>query len=62
MTTPMSGPAPTSPSWPNPGTRYLDWELDDPAGRPVETVRPVRDEIEQRVRALLTDLDVPVQV
>jgi len=45
-----------------PGTRYLDWELDDPAGRPVEAVRPVRDEIEQRVRALLTDLDVPVQV
>ena len=45
-----------------PGTRYVDWELDDPAGRPVEAVRPVRDEIEQRVRALLTDLDVPVQV
>jgi len=45
-----------------PGTRYLDWELDDPAGKPVDAVRPVRDEIEQRVRALLSDLDVPVQV
>ena len=43
-----------------PGTRYLDWELDDPAGKPVEAVRPVRDEIEQRVRALLSELDVPI--
>lgn len=41
-----------------PGTRYLDWELDDPAGKGVEEVRPVRDEIEQRVRRLLTELDV----
>lgn len=45
-----------------PGKRYLDWELDDPAGKPVEAVRPVRDEIELRVRALLSDLAVPVQV
>jgi arsenate reductase (thioredoxin) len=43
-----------------PGKRYEDWPLDDPAGRPVEEVRAVRDEIEQRVRALLTDLGVPV--
>ena len=43
-----------------PGTRYEDWQLDDPAGQPVEAVRPVRDEIERRVRQLLTDLDVPV--
>jgi arsenate reductase (thioredoxin) len=42
-----------------PGRRYEDWPLDDPAGRPVEDVRAVRDEIEQRVRALLTDLGVP---
>ncbi|MDF5759407.1 arsenate reductase ArsC [Spongiactinospora sp. TRM90649] len=42
-----------------PGKRYLDWELDDPAGLPVEDVRPIRDEIERRVRALLTDLGVP---
>ena len=42
-----------------PGTRYLDWELDDPAGKPVDAVRPVRDAIEQRVRSLLAELDVP---
>jgi arsenate reductase len=39
-----------------PGTRYLDWELDDPAGRGVDAVRPIRDEIEARVRQLLTEL------
>jgi arsenate reductase (thioredoxin) len=39
-----------------PGKRYLDWELDDPAGRPVEEVRPIRDEIDRRVRALLEEL------
>jgi arsenate reductase (thioredoxin) len=39
-----------------PGTRYLDWELDDPAGLPVEQVRPIRDEIEHRVRALVEEL------
>jgi protein-tyrosine-phosphatase len=41
-----------------PGKRYEDWELDDPAGQSVDAVRPIRDEIEQRVRALLTSLDV----
>lgn len=39
-----------------PGKRYVDWELDDPAGRPVEEVRPIRDEVERRVRALLAEL------
>jgi arsenate reductase (thioredoxin) len=39
-----------------PGKRYVDWELDDPAGRPVEEVRPIRDDIEQRVRTLLGEL------
>ncbi|WP_370970462.1 arsenate reductase ArsC [Amycolatopsis sp. cg9] len=39
-----------------PGKRYLDWQLDDPAGRPVEQVRPIRDEIDRRVRALLAEL------
>jgi arsenate reductase len=39
-----------------PGTRYLDWDLDDPAGMGVEAVRPIRDEIEVRVRRLLTEL------
>ena len=41
-----------------PGKRYLDWALDDPAGRGVSGVRPVRDEIEGLVRDLLTDLGV----
>jgi arsenate reductase len=41
-----------------PGKRYLDWELDDPAGRSVEDVRPIRDEIERRVRGLLGELGV----
>src|SRR4051795_10231189 len=39
-----------------PGKRYLDWTLEDPAGKGVEAVRPIRDEIEQRVRALLAEL------
>ena len=39
-----------------PGKRYLDWQLDDPAGKGVEAVRPIRDEIERRVRALLSEL------
>ena len=42
-----------------PGKRYLDWELDDPAGLTVEQVRPIRDQIEQRVRDLLNDLNIP---
>jgi arsenate reductase (thioredoxin) len=41
-----------------PGKRYLDWELEDPAGKGVESVRPIRDEIERRVRGLLTELEV----
>jgi len=43
-----------------PGTRYEDWELDDPAGMNVESVRPVRDEIGERVRELLRSLGVAV--
>ena len=39
-----------------PGKRYLDWKLDDPAGQGVEAVRPIRDEIDRRVRTLLTEL------
>ncbi|MFD4941398.1 arsenate reductase ArsC [Streptomyces sp. NPDC058239] len=39
-----------------PGKKYLDWKLDDPAGQGVEAVRPIRDEIEQRIRGLLTEL------
>ncbi|GAA1749905.1 MULTISPECIES: arsenate reductase ArsC [Streptomonospora] len=44
-----------------PGKRYLDWELDDPAGRPLEEVRPVRDEIRRRIEALLAELGVPAR-
>jgi arsenate reductase len=43
-----------------PGKRYEDWELDDPAGQGVDAVRPIRDEIGQRVRKLLADLGIPV--
>ncbi|MFQ6197833.1 arsenate reductase ArsC [Streptomyces sp. NPDC000405] len=41
-----------------PGKRYLDWKLDDPAGQGVDAVRPIRDEIERRVRELLAELGV----
>ncbi|WUD77317.1 arsenate reductase ArsC [Streptomyces sp. NBC_00510] len=41
-----------------PGKRYLDWQLDDPAGQGVDAVRPIRDEIEQRIVGLLTELGV----
>lgn len=41
-----------------PGKRYLDWELTDPAGRPVEEVRPIIDEIDYRVRALMDQLEI----
>jgi arsenate reductase len=39
-----------------PGKRYLDWELTDPAGKDVGAVRPIRDEIDRRVRDLVDDL------
>ena len=39
-----------------PGTRYLDWKLDDPAGRGVDAVRPIRDEIDRRIRDLVAEL------
>ena len=42
-----------------PGKRYEDWDLADPAGQDVDAVRPIRDDIERRVRRLLTELDVP---
>jgi arsenate reductase (thioredoxin) len=40
----------------SPGKRYEDWELDDPAGRNLEQVRPIRDEIETRVHKLVAEL------
>jgi arsenate reductase (thioredoxin) len=42
-----------------PGQRYLDWELEDPAGRTVDEVRPIVDEIDRRVRGLLAELVPP---
>lgn len=44
-----------------PGKRYTDWVLEDPAGQGVEAVRPIRDEVERRVRVLLDELGVPVR-
>ena len=41
-----------------PGKRYLDWTLEDPAGQGVAAVRPIRDDIEGRIRGLLTELGV----
>lgn len=42
-----------------PGKRYLDWEVDDPAGQPPEVVRRIASDIEGRVRGLLAELGVP---
>jgi protein-tyrosine-phosphatase len=41
-----------------PGRRYLDWEIEDPAGKGVERIRPIRDEIERRVRSLIGELGI----
>ena len=45
-----------------PGKRYLDWVLDDPAGQTIDGVRPIRDEIERRVRGLMTELGVAARI
>ncbi len=45
-----------------PGKRYIDWELEDPAGKTVEEVRPIRDDLEQRVRGLLAELEIPARI
>jgi arsenate reductase len=42
-----------------PGKRYVDWELPDPAGLPVEEARPIVDDIDRRVQALLAELTAP---
>ena len=39
-----------------PGKKYLDWALEDPAGQGVDAVRPIRDEIESRIRALINEI------
>jgi arsenate reductase len=43
-----------------PGKRYENWELADPAGQGIDTVRPIRDDIEERVCRLLGELDIPI--
>jgi protein-tyrosine-phosphatase len=45
-----------------PGKRYVDWEIADPAGQPIERVRAIRDEIEARVRALLGEMGIAPRV
>ncbi|MFD4139414.1 MULTISPECIES: arsenate reductase ArsC [unclassified Streptomyces] len=40
-----------------PGKKYLDWSLEDPAGKGVESVRPIRDEIKNRIEALIAEID-----
>lgn len=45
-----------------PGKRYVDWEVEDPSGRPVEDVRPIRDDLERRVRQLMAELRVPARM
>jgi arsenate reductase len=42
-----------------PGKRYEDWDLDDPAGKGIDEVRPIRDEIEKRIVALLAEMHRP---
>jgi protein-tyrosine-phosphatase len=39
-----------------PGKRYLDWDLPDPAGNNIQEIRPIRDDIDRRVRTLLEQL------
>jgi arsenate reductase (thioredoxin) len=43
-----------------PGKRYVDWDLPDPKGQPIDAVRALRDEIARRVAALLAELDAPL--
>jgi protein-tyrosine-phosphatase len=42
-----------------PGKRYIDWDLPDPSGQPIDKVREIRDEIARRVETLLTDIQAP---
>lgn len=41
-----------------PGKTYLDWQLDDPAGQGIEFIRPIRDDIENRIRALMAQMGI----
>jgi arsenate reductase len=42
-----------------PGKRYLDWDVPDPAGRPIDEVRAIRDDIQRRVNGLVAELTLP---
>jgi arsenate reductase len=42
-----------------PGKRYVDWDLEDPSGQPIESVREIRGEVAARVDQLLAELDAP---
>jgi hypothetical protein len=44
-----------------PGKRYLDWEVGDPAGLPVEQIRPIREDLGERVRGIMTELGIPAR-
>jgi protein-tyrosine-phosphatase len=44
-----------------PGKRYLDWDLEDPAGKAIDAVRPIVEDIDRRVRSLLADLTEPAK-
>lgn len=43
-----------------PGKKYLDWALEDPAGKGVDAVRPIRDEIKTRIEALIAEIDAEI--
>lgn len=45
-----------------PGKRYVDWEVEDPSGKSIEEVRPIRDDLEQRIRNLMSELEIPASV
>lgn len=45
-----------------PGKRYVDWEVEDPSNKTVDEVRRIRDDLEQRVRGLMADLQLPAQI
>lgn len=45
-----------------PGKRYVDWVVEDPSGKPVDEVRPIRDDLEERVRTLMAELEIPARV
>lgn len=45
-----------------PGKRYIDWEVEDPSGKTIEEVRPIRDDLERRIRSLMMELEIPASM